>query len=54
MLAIAERLVLSDDGQDLVEYGLVMLLIAVAAMTAVKTLGQTIDTLFWQTISNAF
>jgi Flp pilus assembly pilin Flp len=54
MLAIVERLVQRDGGQDLLEYGVLMMLIAIVAMAAVKTLGQTIDTLFWQTIAATF
>jgi Flp pilus assembly pilin Flp len=33
------RLVRHDDGQDLTEYGLLMLLIAVVAISSVKALG---------------
>ena len=33
------RLVRHDDGQDLTEYGLLMLLIAVVAMSSVKAFG---------------
>jgi Flp pilus assembly pilin Flp len=54
MLAIVGRLVQHDRGQDLLEYGVLMMLIAIVAMAAVKTLGQTIDTLFWQTIASSF
>ena len=44
----------SEDGQDLLEYGLLAALIAVVAIGAVATLGQTILTMFWQTIQGAF
>jgi Flp pilus assembly pilin Flp len=44
----------SEDGQDLLEYGLLAALIAVVAIGAVATLGQTIFTMFWQTIQGAF
>lgn len=44
----------SEDGQDLLEYGLLAALIAVVAIGAVATLGQTIFTLFWQVIQEAF
>jgi Flp pilus assembly pilin Flp len=54
MLAIVGRLVQHDGGQDLLEYGVLMMLIAIVAMAAVKTLGTTIDTLFWQTIAASF
>jgi Flp pilus assembly pilin Flp len=48
------RLVRQDKGQDLIEYGLLMMLIAVGAMVAVGTLGDTIRNLFWIPIANAF
>lgn len=44
----------SDDGQDLLEYGLLMALIAVFAIGAVQTVGNTINTVFWQAIANNF
>ena len=40
-----------NDGQDLLEYGLLMALIAIAAIAGVKTIGDTIDTVFWQVIA---
>jgi Flp pilus assembly pilin Flp len=43
-----------DEGQDLLEYGLLMALIAIFAMGAVSTLGNTINTVFWQTIATNF
>jgi Flp pilus assembly pilin Flp len=44
----------SEEGQDLLEYGLLMALIAVLAIGAVSALGNTINTVFWQTIANNF
>ena len=44
----------SEDGQDLLEYGLLAALIAVVAIGAVSTLGQTIYTVFWKTIETNF
>jgi pilus assembly protein Flp/PilA len=43
----------SEDGQDLLEYGLLAALIAVVAIGAVTTVGNTIYTVFWQTIAVA-
>jgi pilus assembly protein Flp/PilA len=43
----------SEDGQDLLEYGLLAALIAVIAIGAVSTVGNTINTVFWQTIAIA-
>jgi Flp pilus assembly pilin Flp len=41
-----------EDGQDLLEYGLLAALIALVALGAVSTLGQTIYTVFWSAIAN--
>jgi Flp pilus assembly pilin Flp len=44
---------IEDHGQDLLEYGLLAALIAIVALGAVTAVGQTIYTVFWQTISAA-
>ena len=44
----------SEKGQDLLEYGLLMALIAVLAIGAVSTLGNTVNTVLWQVIANNF
>jgi Flp pilus assembly pilin Flp len=44
----------SEDGQDLLEYGLLAALIAIVAISAVATLGRTITTVFWDAIAAAF
>lgn len=44
----------SEEGQDLLEYGLLMALIAIVALGAVQALGGTINTVFWQAIANNF
>ena len=49
-----EKFPTSEEGQDLLEYGLLAALIAVVAIGAVTTLGQTIYTVFWQVIQGAF
>jgi len=43
----------SEDGQDLLEYGLLAALIAVVAIGAVSVVGNTVNTVFWQTIGVA-
>jgi Flp pilus assembly pilin Flp len=43
----------SEDGQDLLEYGLLIALIALVAIGAVATVGQTISTVFWDVIAAA-
>jgi Flp pilus assembly pilin Flp len=44
----------SEEGQDLLEYALLVALIALVAFGAVATVGQTIYTVFWKTIVAAF
>jgi Flp pilus assembly pilin Flp len=44
----------SDDGQDLLEYGLLAALIAITALGAVSFLGQTVYSVFWQSIASNF
>ena len=50
ILIYAGRVLRRDDGQDLIEYGLLMALIALVAMGAVGTVGSTIYNVFWQAI----
>ncbi len=55
LLKIANRkFARAEEGQDLIEYGLLAALIAIVAIGAVATLGQTIYTVFWQTIGTNF
>lgn len=54
VLAAVGRLVRHDEGQDLLEYGLLAVLIAIVAIGAVMTLGNTINNLFWQNIAQNF
>jgi Flp pilus assembly pilin Flp len=42
-----------DEGQDLLEYGLLVALIALVAFGAVSTVGQTIYNVFWNAIGSA-
>jgi Flp pilus assembly pilin Flp len=41
----------SETGQDLLEYALVVVLIAIVAMGAVTTVGSTLKTVFWDAIA---
>jgi Flp pilus assembly pilin Flp len=50
LFAFAGRLLRRDEGQDLLEYGLLAALIAIVAMAAVGSVGTTIYNVFWQTI----
>ena len=49
----AQRIPDAEEGQDLLEYGLLAALIAIVALGAVSTLGQTIYTVFWKAIEAA-
>ena len=48
------RLRREEEGQDLLEYGLLMALIAIIALAGVTMVGQTINTIFWTAIANNF
>lgn len=54
VLAVVGRLVKRDEGQDLLEYGLLAVLIAIVALGAVMTLGTTIQQIFWNNIAQNF
>jgi Flp pilus assembly pilin Flp len=47
------RLLACDTGQDLLEYALLVSLIALVAVGAVTEVGNTINTVFWQAIAAA-
>ena len=53
VIARVRRLVV-EDGQDLLEYALLVALIALVAVGAVATVGQTIYSVFWKSIEAAF
>jgi Flp pilus assembly pilin Flp len=53
MVARIRRLLRSDEGQDLIEYGLLVALIAFVAVAGVTAVGNTIFTVFWQSIGQA-
>lgn len=48
------RLTRPEDGQDLLEYGLLASLIAIFALAAVRLVGDQINTVLWETIANNF
>jgi Flp pilus assembly pilin Flp len=52
MVALVNRLIVTDDGQDLLEYGLLAVLIAIFAMAALTQLGGTVNTILWQPIAS--
>ena len=47
------RFVHRDEGQDLLEYGFVMALIAIAAILAVSGVGDVMNDLWWGPIARA-
>ena len=51
-LADVKRFWRSEEGQDLLEYGLLAALIALVAFGAVTTVGNTIQTVFWDVIAS--
>lgn len=51
---VASKFRRSEDGQDLLEYGLLMALIAIFAIGAVTMLGTTITNVFWSAIAGSF
>jgi len=52
MVAI-NSLVRTEDGQDLIEYAMLVVLIAVGAVIAVQRVGETINAVLWQAIASA-
>ena len=53
MITVVGRLVRRDEGQDLLEYGLLVGLIVLVAMAGLSTLGNTVYTVFWSSIGQA-
>jgi len=49
-----KRLRSLEEGQDLLEYGLLAALIAIVALGAVTAVGQTVYTVFWKSIQTNF
>jgi pilus assembly protein Flp/PilA len=45
------RLIRSEEGQDLTEYGLLVAMIAIVAMGAVTEVGTVIRSVFWEAIA---
>jgi len=49
-MRLLQRWLRRDEGQDLLEYGLLAALIAVVALGAVGVLGDHLNKVFWQAI----
>jgi Flp pilus assembly pilin Flp len=52
MVAI-NSLVRTEDGQDLIEYAMLVVLIAIGAVIAVQRVGDTINAVLWQAIASS-
>ena len=50
---ITQRFAGREEGQDLLEYGLLASLIALVALGAVTQVGNTVSTVFWDVIAAA-
>ncbi len=50
---VVKRFCRNDEGQDLLEYGMLAALISVFAIGAITTLGNTIVSVFWSAIAAA-
>jgi len=53
LLTAVSRLVREDDAQDLIEYSLLAVLIAIGAIVAVTATGNALNTILWQTIASS-
>ena len=51
LVTFVKERVRSEEGQDLLEYAMLCALIALVAMGAVSTVGNKINTVFWQAIA---
>jgi Flp pilus assembly pilin Flp len=51
MLIVVSRLIHETDGQDLIEYSLLAVLIAIGAIVAVTSTGNALNSILWQTIA---
>ena len=52
-LTVIQRFRRRDEGQDLLEYGMLAALIALVALGAVQAVGNTINDVFWNAIAAA-
>jgi len=53
LIAAMGRLARRDEGQDLIEYGMLAALIAIVAMVGISTVGDAIYNVFWKSIGQA-
>jgi Flp pilus assembly pilin Flp len=53
VMVAVDRLAKTEEGQDLLEYAMLVVLIAVGAVIAVQRVGDTINAVLWQAIAAA-
>jgi Flp pilus assembly pilin Flp len=53
VVVLVNRLVGRKEGQDLIEYALLVGLISLIALAGVTAIGNTVNQVFWQGIANA-
>lgn len=53
MMAAIQRLIRNDEGQDLIEYALLVALIAFVAVAGVTATGKAVFNIFWSNIGQA-
>jgi Flp pilus assembly pilin Flp len=53
VITLFNRFVGRADGQDLVEYGLLVALIAIIAIAGISFLGNTVSAVLWTPLANA-
>jgi Flp pilus assembly pilin Flp len=51
MMDLVKRFLREEEGQDLVEYALLLVFLALAAITVLPTLGQAVNNVFSQSAS---
>jgi Flp pilus assembly pilin Flp len=54
VLRVAGRLVRNDEGQDLIEYGLLTVLIAIVAVAGITSVSDVVNNVLWGTIAQNF
>ena len=52
-MRLLQRWLRLEEGQDLLEYGLLAALIGLVALSAVGILGEQLNTIFWQRIGTS-
>ena len=54
VLRLAGRLARIDEGQDLIEYGLLMFLMAIVAIAGILSVSNAVNNVLWGTIAQNF